>query len=169
MTRWWFSLKSNLMRLLFATLLAALALTPCVARAQADGRDALPEVNAKRASRGLPPFERDEELTRAAYACSAFRAAHGITGHTNDDFLFLPDRSLADATGVGAFPPSYGWMTCCTNESYRRAGAAWVMGTGGIRYMSLFVSGGPAAGPTGPTGPSSPAAPQPQGRRRFRR
>ena len=101
--------------------------------------DGLDEVNAKRASRGLPPFVRDPALTQAAHSCAAFRAQYGLFGHTSNDFGFLPPGSSAASAGCAAYPASYGWMSCCTYEGYTYAGAAYVTGTDGRRYMHLFV------------------------------
>lgn len=101
--------------------------------------DGLDEVNAKRAARGLPPFIRDEGLTQAASACATFRAEHGLFGHTSNDFAFVPPGSSASSAGCAAYPASYGWMSCCTYEGYTYAGAAWVTGRDGRRYMHLFV------------------------------
>ena len=101
--------------------------------------DGLDEVNAKRAARGLRPFARDEGLTQAARACAAFRADQGLFGHTANDFAFVPAGSSASSAGCAAYPASYGWMSCCTYEGYTTAGAAWVTGRDGRRYMHLFV------------------------------
>lgn len=101
--------------------------------------DALDEVNAKRAARGLRPFVRDESLTQAARSCAAFRAGHGLFGHTSNDFSFLPPGASASAAGCAAYPASYGWMSCCTYDSYTYGGAAYVTGSDGKRYMHLFV------------------------------
>jgi uncharacterized protein YkwD len=103
------------------------------------GSDALDEVNAKRAARGLRPYVRDEGLTQAARSCAAFRAQHGLFGHTSNDFAFVPPGSSASSAGCAAYPASYGWMSCCVYEGYTYAGAAWVMGRDGQRYMHLFV------------------------------
>lgn len=101
--------------------------------------DGLDEVNAKRAARGLRPFVRDDGLTHAARACAQYRAQSGMFGHTSNDFGFLPPGSSAASAGCAAYPASYGWMSCCTYENYTYAGAAWVTGTDGRRYMHLFV------------------------------
>jgi hypothetical protein len=110
--------------------------TPFVSAAGGDGLD---EVNAKRAARGLRPFLRDEGLTQAAHACAAFRAQRGLFGHTANDFTFVPPGASAASAGCAAYPASYGWMSCCTYENYTYAGAAWVTGADGKRYMHLFV------------------------------
>jgi len=101
--------------------------------------DSLDEVNAKRASRGLRPFVRDEGLTQAAQACASFRAERGLFGHTSNDFAFVPPGASASSAGCAAYPASYGWMSCCTYENYTYAGAAAVTGRDGRRYMHLFV------------------------------
>jgi hypothetical protein len=103
------------------------------------GEDALSEVNAARAARGLPPFQRDEGLTQAAYACAQARAAALCVGHTSNDFAALPAGAFARATGCAAWAPSMGWGSCCTYERYTYAGAAFVVGRDGRRYMHLFV------------------------------
>jgi hypothetical protein len=104
-----------------------------------ESRDALAEVNATRAKRGLPAFLRDEALTIAAYGAAKYRAEHRIAGHTRNDFEFLPDGAKASAAGCAAWPPGEGWGACCTYGRYRFAGAAWVVGQDGRRYMHLFV------------------------------
>jgi len=106
-----------------------------------DAVDALDEVNATRAAAGLPPFIRDDALVIAAKGVTRFRAARLLHGHAND-FSFLPagaSASAAGAEGDSYFPPSIGWHTCCTYESYTYAGAAYTIGRDGSRYMSLFV------------------------------
>jgi hypothetical protein len=101
--------------------------------------DGLGEVNAQRAARGLRPFARDEGLAQAARACAEFRAAHGLFGHTANDFGFLPPGAHASSAGCAAYPAGYGWMSCCVYDNYTYAGAAWVTGRDGRRYMHLFV------------------------------
>ncbi|MBN9120207.1 MAG: hypothetical protein J0I06_13760 [Planctomycetes bacterium] len=101
--------------------------------------DGLDEVNAKRAARGLRPFVRDEGLTQAARSCAAFRAERGLFGHTSNDFAFVPPGAAASSAGCAAYPVSYGWMSCCVYDNHTYAGAAWVTGRDGRRYMHLFV------------------------------
>jgi hypothetical protein len=101
--------------------------------------DGLDEVNAKRAARGLRPFIRDEGLTIAARGAAIFRARYGMFGHTSNDFAFLPAGHSAASAGCAAYPSSYGWMSCCTYENYTYAGAAWVTGADGRRFMHLYV------------------------------
>lgn len=101
--------------------------------------DALAEVNAARARRGLRPFQHDPLLTQAAQACARARASRRIAGHLSNDFAYLPAGATAKAAGCGALEPSWGWGTCCTYDNYTYAGAAMVMGADGKRYMHLFV------------------------------
>lgn len=117
------------------------ALKPDLVVIDAKGQqiDALSEVNAKRAARGLRPFVRDEALTYAAQACANYRAAHRIFGHTDNDFRFLPKGVSATSAGCAAYPLSYGWMSCCVYDNYVYGGAAWAWGSDGKRYMHLFV------------------------------
>lgn len=106
--------------------------------------DALAEVNEARARRGLPPFQHDPLLTQAAQKAAQLRAANGIAGHLASDFDCLPAGASADAAGCGALDDSWGWGTCCTYDNYTHAGAAWVRGSDGRRYMHLFVRNQPA-------------------------
>lgn len=115
------------------------AATSAVAPAFVADGDGLDEVNARRAARGLRPFVRDEGLSQAARACVQFRAAHGLAGHTSNDFAFVPVGSSASSAGCAAVPAEFGWMSCCVYENYTYAGAAYVMGRDGRRYMHLFV------------------------------
>ncbi len=101
--------------------------------------DALDEVNAARARRGLRPFQPDPLLNQAARTCANIRAASRIAGHLSSDFAHLPPGASAKSAGCGALEPSWGWGTCCTYDNYTYAGAAWVMGADGKRYMHLFV------------------------------
>lgn len=120
------------------TLLASAILLVSVSAAQA-GSDALQEVNAARARRGLAPFQRDASLSIAASQAADFRAARHIAGHTSNDFGFVPRGSSATAAGCAAWTPDWGWGSCCTYEHWRYAGAAWKMGSDGRRYMHLYV------------------------------
>jgi hypothetical protein len=101
--------------------------------------DALDEVNAVRAARGLRPFARDDNLRRAAAGCAEFRAARLMAGHTANDFAALPAGTSASAAGCAAWEQGMGWGACCTYENYTYAGAAYAMGRDGRRYMHLFV------------------------------
>lgn len=101
--------------------------------------DALAEVNAERAKRGLKPFLPDPNLNLAARRCASIRAQRRIAGHLSNDFSQLPPGTTARAAGCGALEDSWGWGTCCTYENYTYAGAAWVRGADNKRYMHIFV------------------------------
>lgn len=102
-------------------------------------QEALDEVNATRAARGLPPYVRDPGLTQAASTIALQRASRLIAGHTSNDFAGLPAGSNASASGCAAWPAGMGWGSCCTYDRYTYAGAAWASGSDGRRYMQLFV------------------------------
>jgi len=104
--------------------------------------DALPEVNERRAKRGLKPFVNDDGLRQAALSCAKIRAQNHIHGHLSGnmgDFAYLPSGCNASAAGCGALEPSWGWGTCCMDDNYTYGGAAMVIGNDGLRYMHLFV------------------------------
>lgn len=101
--------------------------------------EALDEVNAARAARGLRPFVRDDGLTAAAKSAARFRAARRLAGHTPNDFAHLPPGANANAAGCAAWPPELGWGSCCCYENWTYAGAAWALGSDGQRYMHLYV------------------------------
>jgi hypothetical protein len=104
------------------------------------GDDALAEVNATRAQRGLRPYQPDPLLHQAAVACAKQRAARLISGHLPEsDFSYLPSGASAAAAGCAAWTSDWGWGSCCTFDNYSYAGASWVMGQDGRRYMHLFV------------------------------
>lgn len=103
------------------------------------GPDALAEVNAARASRGLRPFLRDDGLMAAAESAARWRAARRVSGHTSNDFGHVPAGSHADAAGCAAWEPSMGWGSCCAYEDWAYAGAGIAIGADGLRYMHLFV------------------------------
>jgi uncharacterized protein YkwD len=109
------------------------------AASTAGAGDGLDEVNARRTARGLRPYVRDDALTQAAKACAAFRAERGLFGHTSNDFAFLPPGASAASAGCAAYPASHGWMSCCVEDNYTYAGAAYVTGADGRRYMQLYV------------------------------
>jgi hypothetical protein len=122
----------------FAAQLPALASDADIrAAAGLDVNDALAEVNAVRAKRGLRLYIHDAGLTIAAQKCAKIRADGRIAGHIND-FAMLPPGVSASATGCGALTPDWGWGTCCTTENWTYAGAACVIGNDGKRYMHLF-------------------------------
>lgn len=132
--------------------------------------DGLDEVNAKRAARGLRAFIRDEGLTQAARGAAEYRAHYQMFGHITagaGDFAFLPAGVRADAAGCAAYPAHYGWLSCCINENASHAGAAWVMGTDGLRYMHLFVRNSPPALEAAPVVVAAPVVAAPVAAPRY--
>lgn len=132
------------MRLVVLSVLALAFARPAVAPAEevrtvASAQQVLDEVNATRATRGLPPFMLDENLARGAMACALYRARNRVEGHTPNDFGFLPPGAHASSAGCAAWPVGMGWGSCCTYDNYRFAGAAFCVGPDGRRYMHLFV------------------------------
>lgn len=119
----------------------ALTFAPAAVSTARGDEAALKEVNAKRAARGLRPYIYDAGLDKAAQACAEFRAARMIFGHCPGqmgDFAFVPKGVQCTAGGCAAYPDRYGWMSCCVYDSYRYAGAAWVRGKDGKRYMHIM-------------------------------
>lgn len=102
--------------------------------------DAMDEVNAKRAQKGLRPLQKDPLLCQGAYECAKRRASRGIHGHLPEsDFSCLPSGAQASVGGAGALEDSWGWETCAYDSTqYTVGGAAWVRGRDGLRYMSFF-------------------------------
>jgi len=101
--------------------------------------DALVEVNNARAQNGLPPYVYDPGLAQAASQAAATRAASLTEGHTANDFSYLPAGATARAAGCAAWPPSMGWGACATLDTgFTHAGAAYVIGRDGRRYMHAF-------------------------------
>lgn len=105
------------------------------------GDDALAEVNAARAQRGLPPYLNDPLLNQAARACAYQRAARGIEGHLPEsDFTYVRQVGAnATTCGCAAWTPDWGWGACETYGNYTYAGAAWAWGPGGKRFMHLVL------------------------------
>jgi hypothetical protein len=122
----------------YITVLTLLVIVGLPGRILADV-EALDEVNATRAKRGLKPFIYDHDLYRAAAGCADFRAERLIAGHTSNDFAALPPGACATAAGCAAWEPSWGWGACCTYDNYTYAGAAYTIGKDGRRYMHIFV------------------------------
>jgi hypothetical protein len=135
------------MKILTAFTLIALLFCGFFAPALHSATDALDELNAHRARKGLKPFARDVNLSAAAGAAADYRANYLIKGHVNvviqgrsySDYSFLPAGSTAQATGCAAASDDWGWLSCCAEENWTYAGAAWSRGRDGKRYMHLFV------------------------------
>lgn len=122
------------------TQVGTVSATPTVATTgETSSTDALGEVNAERAKRGLAPYRNDPLLAQAAYTAATKRAAGLIAGHLPNDFACLPPGGSATTAGCAAWEPSWGFGACAMYDNYTYAGAAWVMGRDGRRYMHLFV------------------------------
>ena len=117
------------------------AAAPTVKQSLTVQPEALAEVNEARAKKGLPPLIHDPLLSQAAYKAAQLRASRGISGHLPEsDFTCLPAGAKADSAGCAALEPSWGWQSCCWDDpQYTHAGAAWVMGSDGLRYNHIFV------------------------------
>lgn len=102
------------------------------------GVEALDELNELRKKRGLKPYIRDNGLTLAAARAAKARADRLLFGHLDNDFVCLPSGTRADAAGCAAYANT-GWLSCCMWESATYAGAAYVVGKDGKRYMHLFI------------------------------
>jgi hypothetical protein len=101
------------------------------------GDDALAEVNALRAARGLPPFIKDDHLTSAARTAAQHRACNLCSGHTSNDFACLPAGCSASAAGCAAWHPSEGWGSCCTYDSYTYNNPRMFTDRWGARWESV--------------------------------
>ncbi len=97
--------------------------------------DALDEVNAWRSKRGLRPFMRHVRLSETAATCADYRAAKLIEGHPSQ-----PMFPVYATEGCGAADDHWGWLSCCQDENWQYAGAAWTRGRDGQRYMTLHVT-----------------------------
>lgn len=95
--------------------------------------DALNEVNARRAARGLRPYLHDPLLTKGALACAIVRAKGLIRDHLPNDFAYLPAGAAATASGCAGLEESWGFQACCVYDNYTYCGAAWVRGADGKR------------------------------------
>lgn len=116
--------------------------TPAPQAAEPGPIDALHQVNTQRAARGLPPYQRCDGLTTAAFGAAKYRALYRIRGHVSGgmgDFQFLPFGFRARAAGCGALEPSWGFQACCVYDGYQYAGAASVQGDDGLQYSHVFV------------------------------
>jgi hypothetical protein len=128
--------------MIFRLIYAFIAVVFIVAIARAEAIDALDEVNAARAQRGLRPFARDANLTAGAMQAATIRAAHRVHGHLANDFNCLPPGTTAAAAGCGVEYAGFGWLACCTYENWQSAGAAKARDSSGRWYFHLFVNGG---------------------------
>ena len=122
--------------IVFLTGLAAVIVGLSTAHA---ATDALDEVNAIRAGRGLPAYRRDAALTQAAMSAADYRARYGMHHHTSNDFSFLPAGAWAAGAGCDGSAIRSGWLTCYSESLYPYAGAACAYDANGIKFCHLFV------------------------------
>lgn len=101
--------------------------------------DGLVEVNDFRRRHSLPPYTYDPAMSQAAASCALYRAQNHITYHTSNDFAFVPAGSFSPGAGCACWRPGTGFGSCRMEENWKYAGAAWVIGSDGMRYMHLFV------------------------------
>jgi len=127
--------------MVFRLIYAAIVVVFFAGIARAQAVNALDEVNAARAARGLAPFAKCPQLTAGAFNVAQFRAERLIKGHSSNDFAGLPPGASADASGCAGNAPSWGFMACAMFENWTQAGAAKIMGRDGNLYCQLFVRG----------------------------
>lgn len=112
---------------------ALLLLLAMASFAQASAMD---EVNHWRKKNGLRPFIEVPWMTTAAQKKAEWRAARLLKrGHQGP----ACPRGCREGTGTGT--PSWGWITCCMNQSGKYAGAGIALGVDGKRRMVLIVYG----------------------------
>jgi hypothetical protein len=76
---------------------------------------AMDKMNARRSSMGLYAYVEDPALQAAAEACVQFKAQNCLSGHTGNDFAFLPAGASAKAAGADGSPqsPYDPFLACC--------------------------------------------------------
>lgn len=104
--------------------------------------ECLDEVNEFRATKKLPAFKYDSALGAAALNIALKRAKAHLEGHTKNDFAGLPSSARAEAAGCAMWKPGTGWGSCCSDEIWTYAGAAYCINDD-MRFMDLFVSNTP--------------------------
>jgi len=146
------------------------------------------EVNALRASYGLPPYEVDNSLMAAAQSHSEYQAQIGTWTHTGQGGSRPHDRAVAAgygggtavyvsenvATGVDLSPSTAVYqmwqdavhLETMISSSYRHIGAGVAEADGWVYYTIVvgYVAGDPGSGPglqptTAPTLPGGTPAP----------
>ena len=108
------------------------------------GATAMEEVNQWRSQNGLPVFKEDKNLTAFAQHKAEWRAARlAQNGHQG------PTCPAGCREGCGEATSSWGWLTCCQEETGQFAGAGVAIGADGQRYMVLVVKGTHGTAPRG--------------------
>ena len=105
---------------------------------------AMKEVNHWRTQNGLEPFEEVPWMTEFAQQKAQWRAARlAQNGHQG------PPCPAGCREGCGEALPMWGWLTCCQEETGKRAGAGVAIGADGQRYMVLIIQGTQGIAPKG--------------------
>lgn len=139
-----FSKESNVTRIFSLIVLLAFAVPGFSQIQRGVAYAGIEEVNRQRAARGLYPYIEDQALTQAAAGCAMTRATYRISGHTRNDFAYLPlvvdangrqHRARASCSGCAAWPMNMGFGACeLYSRTLRYAGCAWVLGADNKRY-----------------------------------
>lgn len=105
---------------------------------------AMKEVNHWRTQNGLPPLKEVPWMTKFAQQKAEWRAARlAQNGHQG------PSCPAGCREGTGEATPSWGWLTCCQEETGKWAGAGVAIGADGQRYMVLVIHGTHGSTPKG--------------------
>ena len=110
-----------------------------ISTSQAQAKDVLKSVNARRTSIGLFPFKADPRLTVLAERECVLQVRAGRMGHMSDI-----RKILARAAGVGTRSKSdvqgrYFQSCYAATRSYRYAGACAVVSPTGRTYYTLML------------------------------
>lgn len=127
-------------------MLGVLAALACVSTCRAQTiANALSQVNAQRAQRGLYALLPDPRLQAAAEYDAAWRAHRGISGHAN--WTPMPGRAEGVGWSSGRDPYGRAFHTCYHTSSrgkppyttsHRYAGAAVATGRSGTQYTLIL-------------------------------
>lgn len=105
---------------------------------------AMEEVNHWRTANGLEPLQEVPWMTKFAQRKAQWRAARlAQNGHQG------PPCPAGCREGCGEADASWGWLTCCQEETGKWAGAGVAIGADGQRYMVLIIHGTPGQAPRG--------------------
>ena len=120
----------------------ALVLTLLIASTA--GATAMEEVNHWRTQNGLPALKEDPALTEFAQRKAEWRAQRlAQNGHQG------PTCPGGCREGCGEATSTWGWLTCCQEETGTYAGAGVAIGRDGQRYMVLIMKGTHGSAPKG--------------------
>lgn len=102
--------------------------------------DAMADLNARRASYGLPPMRTDPQLLQAAMNAASCRASLRCAGHLLNDYDALPQGVPgypSCVSGCGVYDGMF--LSCGSDDRRQLAGAAKALGSDGRWYCHLFV------------------------------